>query len=82
MGRNEIEARILVCGDASTISVPNPDYGAALQEDWTWPSRLTNRCSGPGWIKCLAAGEEARVLEQVPCARVLKRGLPAAERGR
>jgi hypothetical protein len=44
--------------------------------------RLTNRCSGPGPIKCLAAGVDGASASQYSRARVLTRQLAAAELGR
>ena len=44
--------------------------------------RLTTRCSGPGTIKCSAAGEGAHCLVKSRAPRVLERTRPAAERGR
>ncbi len=47
-----------------------------------WVCRLTNRCSEPGTIKCLAAGVDLPASSQLPRARVLTRQLAVAELNR
>jgi hypothetical protein len=44
--------------------------------------RLTNRCSGPGHIKCMAAGGHAFCMRLAPRARVLTSQRAAAELNR
>ncbi len=47
-----------------------------------WGCRLTNRCSDPGRIKCLAAGEDLPTSMGSRRARVLNRRRAVAELGR
>jgi hypothetical protein len=47
-----------------------------------WGCRLTKRCSDPGRIKCLAAGEDLPTSSPMPRARVLTGQRAVAELGR
>jgi len=47
-----------------------------------WGRRLTNRCSEPGPIKCLAAGVDTLSASHFPRARVLTGQLAVAELSR